>query len=41
MRENINMLAWWDEDYMLSVLKRNLMRKGRPIPIDLESDDIG
>jgi len=41
MRENVNMLGWWDEHYMLSVLKRNLILKGHPIPIDLQADDIG
>jgi hypothetical protein len=41
MRENIGLLGVWDEGYILSVLKVNLLRKGRPIPIDLESDEYG
>jgi hypothetical protein len=41
MRENIGLLGVWDEGYILSVLKANLLRKGRPIPIDLESDEYG
>jgi Protein of unknown function (DUF3800) len=41
MRENVNMLGWWNERYMLSVLKRNLIVKGRPIPIDLDVEEYG
>lgn len=41
MRQNIKMLGYWSERYILSVLKRNLIRKGRPIPLDLASDEYG
>jgi hypothetical protein len=41
MKGNINKLGIWNEDYMLSVLKRNLILKGRPIPLDLQPDDVG
>jgi hypothetical protein len=41
MRENINLLGYWDEHYMLSVLKRNLALRGRPIPLDLETEEYG
>jgi Protein of unknown function (DUF3800) len=41
MKENVNKLCWWDEEYMLSVLKRNLILNGKPIPLDLETDQYG
>jgi hypothetical protein len=41
MKENINKLCWWDEHYMLSVLKRNLALKGHPIPLDLDTEEYG
>ena len=41
MKENINLLGLWNEDYMLSVLKRNLIVRGRPIPLDLQPEAIG
>lgn len=41
MQENIRMLGVWDEHYMLSILKRNLIRFGKPIPLDLQADEYG
>lgn len=41
MKENINLLGLWNEDYMLSVLKRNLVVRGRPIPLDLQPESVG
>jgi hypothetical protein len=41
MKENISQLALWNESYMLSVLKRNLILKGHPIPLDLQGDEHG
>ena len=41
MRSNINKLGWWDEHYMLSVLKRNLILRGHPVPIDLDNEEYG
>jgi len=41
MKANVNMLGWWDQDYMLSVLKRNLIVRGMPIPLELQPNDIG
>ncbi len=41
MRENINLLGYWNEHYMLSALKHNLIRVGRPIPLDLDTEDYG
>lgn len=41
MGSNINLLGYWSYDYVLSVLKRNLLGRGRPIPIDLESEQFG
>jgi hypothetical protein len=41
MRQNINLLVYWGEHYLLSVLKKNLIANGKPIPIDLEADEYG
>jgi Protein of unknown function (DUF3800) len=41
MRENLTLLGVWDEHYLLSVLKRNLPRHGKPIPLDLQSKEYG
>jgi Protein of unknown function (DUF3800) len=38
---NIHHFGTWTEHYMLSILKRNLKRLGRPIPLDLRSTDYG
>jgi CheY-like chemotaxis protein len=34
MRQNINLLVYWGKHYLLSVLKKNLIANGKPIPID-------
>ena len=39
MRQNINLLGFWDEGFILAVLKRNLISKGNPIPVDLQSKE--
>jgi hypothetical protein len=36
MQENILKVGIWNESYMLSVLKSNLVRAGKPIPLDME-----
>lgn len=41
MRQSINLLGFWDEGIILSLLKQNLISKGKPIPLDLESDEYG
>jgi hypothetical protein len=41
MQENIEKLGVWDEHYMLSVLKRNLIRFGKAVPVDLEAEEYG
>ena len=41
MKENISLLGYWDEHYMLSILKGNLLRLGRPIPLDLDIEEYG
>jgi hypothetical protein len=41
MRANINLLGLWTEHYILSALKHELTRKGRPIPIDLQAEEYG
>ena len=41
MKENVNKLCFWDEHYMLSVLKSNLAFNGRPIPFDISGDEYG
>lgn len=38
MKSNIDLFGFWSEEYILSVLKANLLTQGRPIPIDLQSD---
>lgn len=38
MKTNIKKLGYWDENYVLSVLKHQLITKGRTIPIDLQDD---
>jgi hypothetical protein len=38
---NVHHMGVWTEHFMLSILKRNLMRLGRPIPEDLQSDEYG
>lgn len=39
MQGNLQRLAVWDERYMLSVLKRNLIANGMSIPQDLQSSE--
>ena len=39
MRDNIHLLGYWNEAYMLALLKRNLIRIGKPIPLDLDSKE--
>ena len=41
MKENISLLGYWDEHYMLSILKGNLLRLGRPIPLELDTEEYG
>ncbi len=41
MSDNIGKLGIWTEHLMLSILKRNLIRKGRPIPPDLQAEEYG
>lgn len=41
MKENIKSIHIWDEHYTLSVLKRELMRYGKPVPNDLKSEEYG
>jgi hypothetical protein len=38
MKTNIKKLGYWDENYVLSVLKHQLLTKGRTIPIDLQDE---
>lgn len=39
MRENLSRLGYWDEKYIAAVLKNGLLRRGKPIPLDLEGID--
>jgi hypothetical protein len=39
--DNRSLVGLWNEEYMLSVLKANLGRKGRPVPIDLSGEQHG
>jgi len=41
MQSSIQKLGIWDTDFMLSVLKRNLPRHGKPIPLDLQGEEYG
>jgi hypothetical protein len=41
MEGSIQRLCVWNEHYMLSVLKRHLIRTNKPIPPDLQSDSYG
>lgn len=41
MEDNIGKLGIWTEHVMLSILKRNLMRFGKPVPIDLLGEEYG
>lgn len=41
MKSNIVKLGYWDENYILSVVKRKLVRHGMPIPIDLQDERYG
>lgn len=38
---NVHHIGVWTEHFMLSILKRNLMRLGRPIPAELQSREYG
>jgi hypothetical protein len=35
MNESIGLLAHWSKKYMLSVLRANLIARGKPIPLDI------
>jgi hypothetical protein len=39
MRANTVRLGYWDENYIVAVLKRGLLKRGQPIPLDIESID--
>jgi hypothetical protein len=39
MEGSIKRLSVWTEQYMLAVLKQNLIRSGRPVPSDLQSSE--
>jgi hypothetical protein len=41
MGNNIGKLGIWTEHVMLSILKRNLIRKGLPVPADLQAEEYG
>jgi hypothetical protein len=41
MKENISLLGIWETRYMLSILRHELKRWGKPIPLDLESEEYG
>lgn len=41
MRSNIVKLGYWDENYIMSVVKHKLVRHGMPIPIDLQDERYG
>lgn len=38
MKANIRSLGFWNEDYILSVLKSNLMTHGKTVPLDLQDE---
>jgi hypothetical protein len=38
---NVHHFGAWTEHYMLSILKRNLIARGRPIPADLQAPEYG
>lgn len=39
MRENLSRLGYWDERYIAAVLKKGLIKRGKPIPLDIEEID--
>jgi hypothetical protein len=41
MESNIGKLGVWTEHVMLSILKRNLIRRNRPVPVDLQGSEYG
>lgn len=41
MGDNLGKLGVWTEHVLLSALKRNLILKGKPIPVDLQKDEYG
>jgi len=41
MAENLGKLGIWTEHVLLSVLKRNLILQGKPVPPDLQADEYG
>jgi hypothetical protein len=41
MKANMLKLGFWDENYILSVVKHKLVRHGRPIPVDLQDEAYG
>lgn len=41
MKRSIKLLGVWEKHYILSLLKRSLIARGKPIPIDLKGDEYG
>jgi hypothetical protein len=39
MRENLSRLGYWNQAYIAAVLKNGLVKRGRPIPLDIEAID--
>ncbi len=39
MRENLSRLGYWDERYIAAVIKNGLVKRGKPIPLDIEEID--
>jgi hypothetical protein len=39
MPENLSRLGYWDEQYIAAVLKKGLIKRGKPIPLDIEGID--
>jgi hypothetical protein len=40
MRRNIQILGVWDENYISNMLRSGLVRKGKPVPLSLEMEDV-
>ena len=39
LEESIDKFGIWTEDYLLSVLKHNLIGHNKPLPLDLQSEE--
>ena len=39
MGDNISRLGYWDEKYVAAILKNGLIKRGKPIPLDLDDID--